>query len=161
MTAKLALTRVFPLGIGLALLAVLGAALSPSAAKSTWITADEAKLPAYQGPAHLKMRGIPSGPRIVVLAPPASGGAFVSSRPVKLHVRFEAVEGAAVDVRSLKVTYLRLFGIDITDRVKPYVTARGIDIDDVDIPPGEHSIELEIRDIRGNLSDQVLKLVVR
>lgn len=149
------------------LLASMGAVLCPwsavparAAAKAVWITPDEARLPPYQGPPRLRMRSVAMGPRIVVLAPPANGEAFISHRPVKLHVRFETTADAPVDLQSLKVTYLRLFGIDITDRVRPYVNDAGIDIDNVEIPAGEHRIELEIGDRHGHTTDQILKLVV-
>ena len=132
-----------------------------AAGKAVWITPEEAQLPAYQGIPHFKTRGIPLGPRIVVLSPPASGDAFVSNRPVKLKVRFETTPDAPVDIRSLKVTYLRLLGIDITDRVRPYVNENGIEVDNVEIPPGEHRIELEIKDRQGHDTDEILKLVVK
>ena len=149
------------------LLASVGMVLSPwpavparAAAKAVWITPDEARLPAYQGPPRLRMRSVAMGPKIVVLAPPANGESFVSHRPVKLHVRFETTADAPVDLQSLKVTYLRLFGIDITDRVRPFVKDSGIDIDNVEIPVGEHRIELEIGDRHGHTTDEILKLVV-
>jgi hypothetical protein len=149
------------------LLASMGVVICPwhtmptrAAATSVWITPEEARLPPYQGIPHFKTRGIASGPRIVVLSPTASGEAFVAHRPVKLHVRFETTADAPVDIHSLKVTYLRLFGIDITDRVRPYASDTGIDIDNVEIPPGEHRIELEIGDRQGHTTDEILKLVV-
>jgi hypothetical protein len=149
------------LASSIVMLGVLGnVGSAPAAAKSPLITAEEAKLPAFQGHPPLKMRGMVLGPRIVVLAPQAKGENFVSQRPVKLHVRFDTIDGAAVDMRTLKVTYLRLFGIDITDRVKPYVNGDRIDIENAEIPAGEHAIELQIKDVQGRTSDQVLKLVV-
>jgi hypothetical protein len=132
-----------------------------AASKAVWITPEEAQLPAYQGIPHFKTRGIPLGPRIVVLSPPSSGDAFVSNRPVKLRVRFETTADAPVDIRTLKVTYLRLLGIDITDRVRPYVNENGIEVDNVEIPPGEHRIELEIKDRQGHDTDEILKLIVK
>jgi hypothetical protein len=132
-----------------------------AAGKAVWITPEEAQLPAYQGIPHFKTRGISLGPRIIVLSPPSNGDAFVSNRPVKLQVRFETTADAPVDIRSLKVTYLRLFGIDITDRVRPYASEKGIEVDNVEIPPGEHRIELEIKDRQGHDTDEILKLVVK
>ena len=36
----------------------------------------------------------------------------------------------------------------------------GIDIDNAEIPAGEHRIELEIGDRQGHVTDEILKLVV-
>jgi hypothetical protein len=131
------------------------------AGATVWITSEEAQLPPYQGIPRFKTRGISLGPRIVVLAPPANGEAFLSARPVALHVRFEPVSNVPIDIHTLRVTYLRLLGIDITDRVRPYVNDHGIDIDNAEIPPGEHRIELQIGDREGHVSDEILKLVVK
>ena len=148
-------------------------ALPVSAGTLVLITREEANLPAYRPPSKglgeepgqsrpgLRWRGLAAGPQLIVVAPPAKGGTLIAHRPVSLHIRFRTAEdGAAIDLNSLRVTYLRLWGIDITDRIKPYLSTQGIDVDNADIPPGEHSIELEVRDTLGRVIKQVLKLSV-
>ena len=143
----------------------LEVAYSASGSAPVLVTQDEARLPAYRGPRvgmapGAKTRSINLGPRFVVIAPAASAGKLIAHRPVALHIQFQPAEGASIDVASLKVTYLRLWGIDITDRVRPYVNDHGIDIDNADIPKGDHSIEIEIRDTLGRAGKEVLKLTV-
>src|SRR5438067_1247195 len=89
------------------------------------ITEAEAKLPSLKGGSPSVTRGITRGPRIEVVDT-ATDGAVRS--PMHLQIRFQAFGGAKVDPSALQVTYLKSPEVDLTDRVKPFVQASGIDI---------------------------------
>jgi hypothetical protein len=76
-------------------------------------------------------------------------------------VVFEPLSNAKVDMGTLKVVYLKLFGIDITDRLKPYVNGQAIDVPEADIPVGDHSIRVDIKDSNGRQSSQVFRFIVK
>jgi hypothetical protein len=158
-----------------AILGILGAVFATSskalAASRPFmlITPDEAALPAYKGAkpvgAELKLRGAAAGgqalgPRLIVISPVAAGGRLILHRPVSIHIRFETSDGSRVDLTTLKVTYLRLFGVDTTERLRPYLNANGLDIDNADIPEGDHSILVEVGDTLGRKSKLTLNLAI-
>ena len=49
-------------------------------------------------------------------------------------------------MKSLRVIYLKMFGIDIADRTHPYVKKIFIDTNGVKFPEGEHEFEIHIKD---------------
>lgn len=89
-------------------------------------------------------RAITRGPRIefTSLTDP-------SKSPVRLRFKFEAFGGAAVNLNSLRLMYLKNPLIDLTDRIKPYVKADGIDMPQAEFPVGEHQMRLELSDSDG------------
>ncbi len=54
--------------------------------------------------------------------------------------------GEPVDMESLRIIYLKMLGIDITDRVRPYVKETRVDANGVKFPEGEHEFEIRIKD---------------
>lgn len=143
---------------GLAIALAIGA---QSAYAAMLISPEEVDLPAYQGGEGIRLRSAPGGPSIEVVAPNIAASTKPTvRRPVAINVRFGSQDGASVDMRSLKVTYLRLFGIDITDRLRPYVQGSEIKVDEADIPEGDHSIRVEIRDNQGRASTQTFSFVI-
>lgn len=146
-------------------LAVTAAFAGPGAAVDAaplkLITEEEARMEPYAG-AMMMMRAM-GGPVIKVVRPDQADGQQVPvlGRPVHISVRFEPLSNAKVDMASLKVVYLKLWGIDITDRLKPYVSGEAIDAPEADIPPGEHSIRVDIKDTSGRQSSQVFRFVVK
>lgn len=99
----------------------------------------------------------PGGPKVVIQHPAIA--AKVKS-PVSIDVLFEAQGGRQLDMKSLKVTYISLFDIDITDRLADYLTTTGIHADDAELPPGEHTIEILIKDQAGRRSVEHLNFRV-
>jgi hypothetical protein len=91
--------------------------------------------------------GVSRGPSITVLSPKPNDPAMHS--PFRLLLKFEGRGGAQVDTDSFKMTYVRTPAIDLTARVKPYVNQAGIDLPDVLVPPGNHTIRTEIKDKDG------------
>lgn len=81
------------------------------------------------------------------------------SKPVAIKISFHAKD-APVDINSLKVTYLKFVSVDITDRVKPYATVDGIDIEKADLPEGSHKVRFSIRDTEDRLSEKTLRVKI-
>lgn len=141
---RLAVARwLFALCLALALAPV------PAAHAFELVTQAEAALPAGEAPS-LVMRGSPlRRPSIVVVSPPPTAGLMHS--PIDLKLRFHAFGGAEIDPESVVVTYLKQPAIDITQRIAPFITAQGIEIDKADIPPGAHQFWIELKDKSGHL----------
>lgn len=111
------------------------------------ITADEAKRP-RQPAADLAFRaGISRGPAINLLMPNAAPTLVQS--PVHLELKFAAHGGAKIDQGSFKLTDVVVPTVDLTDRVKSFTKADGIDVPAAEIPPGIYTMHAEIRDSDG------------
>jgi len=98
-----------------------------------------------------------TGPLIEVLKP---GSGSPISVPLEISVKFVPRGGAPVDLTSLKVTLMKLFGIDITDRVRPYASPAGIQIPDAKLPSGEHTVRITVADASGGVSQKHVTLTV-
>lgn len=110
-----------------------------AAGAATLITTDEAKLPPAAFPP--ATRGITRGPTVKVESPTAA----VTS-PFRLIVSFASFGGAQITLDSVKLTYLRNPPVDLTARVKPFVTPQGLGITAAEAPPGTHNLILEVTD---------------
>ncbi|PKU25848.1 hypothetical protein CWS72_04635 [Telmatospirillum siberiense] len=117
---------------------------SGSAAAVTLITDDEAKRP--NDPQVTATRGITRGPSIL-FEPPATGPA--PHAPFDFRVHFEAHGGATVDPAHIRIIYLKMPNVDLTERLRPYITAEGINMPAAQIPSGEHLFKIEVEDSDG------------
>jgi hypothetical protein len=124
----------------------IGAALAfaPSAQALQLITAREAALPAAPGGYE---RGISRGPTIVVISPAPDAGTVRS--PIELKIKFIGHGGAKIDVSSVLLTYMKRPRVDLTRRIKPFISATGIDVEDAEVPPGAHWLRVDIADTNG------------
>jgi hypothetical protein len=120
------------------------------------ISEAEAKLPPSPD-AGLTMRGLTRGPGIEQISPDPDRGA---SAPLALKVKFLTRNNVAIDPASVKITYLKASPVDLTDRIKPHLTADGINMSSADVPPGTHVMRIELKDAQGRASTAVLKLMV-
>jgi hypothetical protein len=121
---------------------VLGLCLvlaSAPAGAAMLISADEAKLPPSPFPS--LSRGITRGPSVKLESPDGP----VSS-PFKLVVSFAAHGGAQIALDTVKLTYLRNPNVDLTGRVKSFITPQGLGISVAEAPPGKHDMILEVAD---------------
>jgi hypothetical protein len=109
------------------------------------ITESEAALPAGQSKGH--ERGITRAPSVVIVSPSPSAGMMKS--PVSLKIRYEGHGGAKIDLDSVILTYVRNPEIDLTQRIKQFIAAEGIDVEDADVPPGTHTIRVLVTDSEG------------
>lgn len=115
------------------------------------ITPAEAALPSGKVPS-FETRGSPTRePRIAVLSP---SGAGVVYSPLELKLRFTAFGGAAIDPDSVVVTYVKQPDVDITPRLKQFITAAGIDITQAQVPPGLHQFWIELKDTDGRVGSR-------
>ena len=145
-----------------AMLLALAANAEAAGPEGFWlITPEEAAM----APAPTDKRGQPldigreppdTGPLIEVLKPVLGAPVAV---PLEVSVKF-VPRSAPVDLASLKVTVLKLFGIDITDRIRPYTTATGIQIPDAKLPSGEHTVRITVADASGGVSQKQVTLTV-
>jgi len=131
--------------MGLCIATVI-ALLAPARAASVLITEEEAKLPPPRGAIVTDRRGITRGPKIDVVMP----GDQIHS-PMHFQVKFVSFGGAKIDPDSVKVTYLRTPNVDLTPRVRAFVQPTGIDIQDVELPVGDHMVRVDIKDTDGRI----------
>ncbi len=134
---------------------VLVLTLVGSAGAFQLISADEAKLPDDD----TKTRSIFFGPRVLLIEPPPKAGYITS--PFPLRVRFEPRGGSRVVVESIVVTYKKRPSIDLTQRIRPFVQASGLELKDVVVPPGEHRIRVDVRDSDGRAGSSEFTIRVR
>jgi hypothetical protein len=122
------------------------------------ITPEEAALPAGPVP-DFQLRGSPTRrPNVVVISPrPAAG---LQHSPLDLKLQFHAFGGAAIDLNSVVVTYLKDPAIDMTQRITPFISADGINISQAEVPPGKHQFWIELKDKDGRIGGTELSFQV-
>ena len=113
------------------------------AANLVLITAEEAKLPPPKGAVAVNSRGVTRGPKIEFVSQAA-----VKS-PANIQLKFQTFGGAKVDVGAVQATYLRTPNVDLTTRIKPFVNEAGINLQSVELPPGDHMLRIDIKDSDG------------
>jgi hypothetical protein len=135
----------------------LGAGSGPALSGDVLITEAEASLPS-PGDAMMATRGLTRGPAVEQVAPdPDSKGV---KSPLPLNIRFVGRNNVAIDPASVKLVYLRSPSVDLTERIKAHVTPDGIEMSDVEVPPGTHVLRLDVRDAQGRASTATIKLTV-
>lgn len=136
-------------------LVVAGLQLSGVSRATQLITEEEAQLPPPKGAIAADRRGIMRGPKVEFVSP----GASVNS-PLRLVLKFESFGGAKIDTDSVKVIFLRSPNVDLTSRVKPFVQADGINMQDAELPPGEYTVRVDIKDSEGRPGTAIFTLKV-
>ena len=128
------------------------AALGALTNQDFWlITPEEAEMqPALISPFDEMSTGVINKGPIVEVEKPQTDKPIGSPVEVVINFRKRLSE---INLDSLSVEVEKLINIDITDRVKPYVTLKGIRIPDAPLPSGEHTILLYIEDVEGNPTD--------
>lgn len=119
------------------------------------ITEEEAKLPPPKGAVATDRRGILRGPKVEFVAP-----SDAVSSPLHLVLRFESFGGAKIDPGSVKVMFLRTPNVDLTERIKPFVRADGINMQDAELPAGEYMVRVDVKDSDGRPGTSVFTLKV-
>jgi hypothetical protein len=98
--------------------------------------------------------GVTRGPQIIALLPkPDAKGV---SSPFHFQVKFVARSGAKIDSDSVHVMYLKKPLVELTDRLKQYIKADGIDVDAAEAPPGTHSIRIDVNDSESRAGSTIL-----
>jgi len=85
----------------------------------------------------------PAGP-IIVVEKPEGDGLYNGLIDIVIHFKKNPM-GDKVDMDSLRVIWVQ-FGIDITDRIRPYVKEMSIDATKIEFPEGEYEFEIRIQD---------------
>jgi hypothetical protein len=128
---------------------------SGGAAATTLIADNEAMAP--NAPPDIKVRGISRGPSIDFEEPRAG---VQEHAPFDFKVKLAAHGGAAIDPAKVRVTYLKVPGIDLTERLRPFVTAKGIDMPAAEVPAGEHLLRIDVQDSDGRNTQAIITLSV-
>ncbi len=138
-----------------ATVAFMAVLLPAQAQKVSLITAAEASLPpAAAAPA---TRGIARGPSVKLISPESEAPVRA---PLSLKLSFEGRGGEKVDPASVRVVYLKSPLVDLTPRLQAAISPNGIDLNQVDIPPGEHALRVTVKDTSGRETNTTMKLVV-
>ncbi len=165
-TMKQACVRKASLGVAGGLLSLMiifgGGAEGLSAHQDGWLITPEeaASAPRAEAPggALLDVGKQESnlGPTIEILKPNVGGKA---SGPVEIQINFVPKTGP-VDLTSLKVTVVKFLPFDITDRLRDYATADGIQIKEAKIPVGKHIVRISVADTQGARSIKEIEFEV-
>ena len=130
------------------------------------LTATEAAQPdgpRSSGPGRSAIDGLQK-PETVVGAPqilvdtPESGGEVSAPFPVK--IRFVPSAGAKINVSTVRIEVLKLVPISLLARVKPYLTAAGINVPEAKIPAGTYNVRVAVADDQGREGTTVQTWVV-
>lgn len=81
--------------------------------------------------------------------------------PVDIFIRFAPGPGAKINLDSLRIKY-GVIGLDVTDRIRKAATVspEGIRATGAELPPGNHSMSIEIGDTAGRTTKQKFKFRV-
>lgn len=111
------------------------------------ITSQEAALP--PSTTSNAGRSITRGPAIREVSPT---GTVAANQPFDLHVDFVGRGGEKINPATAQVMILRGGNVDITQRLKPFITANGIEMPTAMVPPGTHVLQVAVSDARGRKS---------
>ena len=137
----------------------------------SWITKEEAALPAMKHPETGIRNRLNAEDQPFPVRKKSTAGPIIKIEkpdPDKLYndlidilIRFDRNPvGEPVNMESLRIIYLKMLGIDITDRVRPYVKETRIDANGIMFPEGEHEFEVRIKDIEDMGSAKIFKVKV-
>lgn len=136
-------------------LGLISVLLTLPASAVTLIKGDEAKQAPSSGV--MATRGIARGPGVKLLSP-IDNGQITS--PFDLKIGFEPRGGVQIDPSATKVMYLKAKPIDLLPRLKPGLSAKGIELAGAETPPGEHQIQITVQDTEGRVTNSVIQLNV-
>ena len=137
----------------------------------SWITQQEAALPPMK-PSEIRMNNQSESKKqtFPINQQSVAGPIIKIEKPdpdqfyndlIDILIRFDKNPiGEPVNMESLRVIYLKMFGIDITDRVRPYIKKTLIDANGIMFPEGEHEFEVRIKDIEDIGSAKIFKVKV-
>jgi hypothetical protein len=109
------------------------------------------------GSGYDKDRGTPTrAPDVIVQSPTGPVGS-----PFPLRVAFTPHNGARIDPSNVTVTLLTKPEVDLTNRVRPFLSARGVDFAQAEAPPGQYRIRIELIDDAGHIGATTVDLQVQ
>lgn len=134
----------------------LSSALPNAGTAEMLISEAEAKLP-NSTDVGMTTRGLTRGPGVEQASPDPDRGA---QSPLSLKIKFIARNNVAIDPTSVKITYLKMQPVDLTERIKKYITADGIDMANAETPPGTHHLRVILKDKQDRTATAIIKLIV-
>lgn len=146
--------------VGLSLL-LFGLGHHGAASAFKLITEEEAKLP--DDVIQDRLRDPFPGPVINIVGCPKEAYAL----PVELTVELKAFAGANIDMDSLRVVYMKQPRVNLTPRIREANAIRQSDnkvviaIQNAEIPPGQHQIQVWAKDSRNKDSETYLSIDVQ
>ncbi|MDH5641949.1 MAG: hypothetical protein OEY28_11705 [Nitrospira sp.] len=131
----------------------------PVEAEDLWlISPEEAAYAPAPEESLIRSRGLNSkGPRIDVLKPADDAP---QQSPLEILVQFHP-NPVAINPDSVKVQLVKFISIDITDRVKPYLSESGLNVKEANIPSGKHLVRITVSDGKGETNSKEIELQVR
>ena len=149
--------------VALVVAMALGSGAPPCAATTdpVWIiTEGEASLPsppaARGGPA------LPQDGPVIKIERPELGASAALSLPFSIDVVFEPRSGGApVKMESLKIVYVKVVELDVTERFKPYIKGNRLFVENANVPAGRHRLRITITDQNGNTTAEMLQVAVK
>lgn len=120
------------------------------------VTKEEAQLPDIETVA--SERAISRGPGIRLVSPDTSLNPIRS--PFKLSILFEPHGGSKIDPSSVQIFYLKDPVVDLVSRISTGLTANGINVDNTELPPGNHKFRISVHDLDGHQSSSIIQLTV-
>ena len=133
------------------------ATLAAHAQVGVWVvTPAEAALP----PARSLRNGrcITRAPAIRQISPVH---AVAAGQPFRLIIEFAARGDEKINPSSVQVTMLRGNEINLTDRLRPFITAKGIEIANAMVPAGTHVLEIAVGDTSCRQSSANIEIIAR
>jgi hypothetical protein len=123
---------------------------------ATLITDEEALRPAAALSESAMLRGITRAPTIEFEAPSLAA----DHKPFDFRIKLQAHGGAAIDPTKVRVTYLKMPSVDLTDRLRPFITASGINMPEAECPAGKHPLLIDVEDNDGRVNHAQVTLTV-
>ena len=77
---------------------------------------------------------------------------MAANKPFNLRIEFAGRGGEKIAPTTAQVVLLRGSNIDITQRLKAYITPAGIVVPDAMVAPGTHVLQVAVSDDRGHQS---------
>lgn len=137
------------------LAAMACAVAQPGAAQELLVTPAEAA----RAPAPETTRGLFPGPTVKLAAPDAAELARPLNGAFRLAVTFTPRNGATIKPSEVRLVYLKTPLVDLTSRVLSSISASGIDLRRVVLPPGEHRFRVMVVDSDGHLGSTTFTLL--
>lgn len=102
-----------------------------------------------------------TGPILMVREPEIVDGEMVLQVPASLHIEFQE-NGEALNLESLAVIIKKgwLLSLDVTDKIKPYLSGNELKVSGLKIPSGEYEVQFSISDVRGNATEGIFALSI-
>ena len=121
------------------------------------ITREEAASKDMPNPVYFEITRAEGGPLIEVLSPEAGKS---HKSPINIKVKFVPSGGFDIDLATFKAEYMKFIAIDLTPRLKDYVSKEGIDVPGAKLPSGTHTIRLSVGDANGALTRRIFTVEV-